>query len=68
MEMEKSSGFREQDGGKEQWSPAANAWCQTETVCMCGNSDIPEGHTEHQSPTDTDLLVLREYLELCISL
>ncbi|RMB90413.1 hypothetical protein DUI87_33154 [Hirundo rustica rustica] len=55
-EMEKSSGFREQEEGKEQQSPAANAWCQIEMVGMRGNSDIPGGHAEHQSPTDTDLI------------
>lgn len=65
----KSSGFREQEGRKEQQSPAANSWCQSEMVCLCGKSgDIPEGHAEHQSLTDTDLLVLREYLGPCISL
>lgn len=68
-EMEKSAGFRKQEGGKVKQSPAAKSWCQSEMVCTCGKSgDIPEGHAEHQSPRDTDLLVLREYLGPCMSL
>lgn len=68
-ETEKSSGFREQEGGREQQSPAADPWCQSEVVYMFGKSeDLPEGHAEYQSPTGTDPLVLREYLGPCISL
>lgn len=68
-ETEKSSGLREQEGGKEQQSPAADSWCQSEMVYMCRKSeDLSEGHAEHQSPTDMDLLVLREYLGPRISL